>query len=229
MTIPPDKPLKIFCSYSHKDEEHLDVLREWLRGLQRQRLIEWWHDREIAPGWEWEEAIDKNLRNADIILLLVTPDFMASDYVFEKEIDRAIERHERGEARVIPIIVRPALWKGTVLDRLQALPKDAKPITRWPDRDEAWLDVAEGIRKAVEKLLFERQQRVTTKERYREAVEEAWADNHVSDAEAERLGALASELDLNMEITADIERDVMGDTKEAILERQEHSSKEKER
>jgi hypothetical protein len=130
MTPDVQKPLRIFCSYSHKDEEYLNVLRAWLRGLERQGQIEWWHDREIVPGWEWEEEIDMNLRTADIILLLVTPDFMASDYVFEKEIDRAIERHERGEALVIPIIVRPALWKGTSLDRLQALPKDAKPITR---------------------------------------------------------------------------------------------------
>ena len=109
MTTEVHKPLRIFCSYAHEDEEHLNDLQDWLRGLQRQGLIEWWHDRGISPGWEWEEAIDKNLRTADIILLLVTPDFMASDYVFEKEIGRAIERHERGEARVIPIIVRPAL------------------------------------------------------------------------------------------------------------------------
>jgi hypothetical protein len=146
---------------------------------------------------------------------LIVLNFMASDYVFEKEIDRAIERHERGEARVIPIIVRPALWKGTALDKLQALPKDARPITRWPDRDEAWLDVAEGIRKAVEELSVERRKRAA-KERYHKAVEETWANNKVSDAEAEEFGALASELDLNTDTTADIERDVMGDTKEAI-------------
>src|SRR5215213_6351929 len=110
MTIEAQKPLRIFCSYSRKDEEHLNDLRDSLRGLERQRLIEWWHDREIVAGWEWEEAIDKNLRTAEIILLLVTPDFMASDYVYEKEIARAIERHE---ARVIPIIVRPSDWQWT--------------------------------------------------------------------------------------------------------------------
>jgi anti-anti-sigma factor len=158
MTPDVQKPLRIFCSYSHKDEEYLNVLRAWLRGLERRGQITWWHDREIVPGWEWEEEIDKNLRTADIILLLVTSDFMASDYVFEREIDRAIERHKRGEARVIPIIVRPALWKGTSLDRLQALPKDAKPITTWLNRDEAWLDVVEGIQKAVEELWAERQE-----------------------------------------------------------------------
>jgi tetratricopeptide (TPR) repeat protein len=221
MTTPVEKPLRIFCSYAHEDEEYLNELREWLRGLERQRLIKWWHDRQIIPGWEWEETIDKNLRTADVVLLLVTQAFMASDYVFEKEIDRAIERHEEGEARVIPIIVRPALWKGTALDRLQALPKDAKPITTWLNRDEAWLDVAEGIQKLVEELVVERQEHAVAKERYRNAVEEAWADNHVSDADAEGLGALASELSLSTDTTAGIERDVMGDAKEAILQYQE--------
>jgi hypothetical protein len=222
------KPLRIFCSYSHKDEEHLNVLREWLRGLERQGFIEWWHDREISPGWEWQEAIDKNLRTADIILLLVTPDFMASDYVFEKELDRAIERHERGEARVIPIIVRPALWKGTSLDKLQALPKDAKPITRWLDRDEAWLDVAEGILKAVKELLDERRQR-TAKERYHKAVEEAWANKMLTDSETQRLDALVSELGLSADSAADIERDVIDRTIEETLERQEREDREKRR
>jgi len=165
MTTPAHKPLRVFCSYAHEDEERLNVLREWLRGLERQGLIEWWHDREIVPGWEWEETIDKNLRTAEVILLLVTPDFMASDYVYEKEIARAIERHERGEARVIPIIVRPSDWKWTPFGRLQALPKDAKPITTWPNRDEAWLDVAEGLRRAVEELSLERQERAAAEER----------------------------------------------------------------
>jgi multiple sugar transport system substrate-binding protein len=165
MTTPAHKPLRIFCSYAHEDEEHLNDLREWLRGLERQGLIEWWHDRQIVPGWEWEEAIDKNLRIADVILLLVTPAFMASDYVYEKEINRAIERHERDEARVIPIIVRPSDWKWAPFGKLQALPKDAKPITTWPNRDVAWLDVVEGLRRAVEELSLERQERTAAEER----------------------------------------------------------------
>ena len=91
------KALKVFCSYSHRDEEHLNDLRDSLRGLEREGLIEWWHDRKIVPGWEWNEAIDKHLRTADVVLLLVSRAFMASDYVYEKEIGVAVERHERGE------------------------------------------------------------------------------------------------------------------------------------
>jgi uncharacterized membrane protein HdeD (DUF308 family) len=229
MTTPAPKPLKIFCSYSHKDEAYLNELRTWLRRLERQGLVEWWHDRQIAPGWEWEEAIDKNLRSADIIFLLITPDFMGSDYVFEKEIDRAIERHERGETRVIPIIVRPADWQWAPLDRLQALPKDAKPITTWPNRDEAWLDVVKGIRRAIEELLVERQERAAAEERYRKAVDEAWADKKLSDVDAERLDALAGELSMSTDTSADIEREVMGDTVETNLVRQEDAAREEER
>jgi hypothetical protein len=91
MTTEAHKALRIFCSYSRRDEAYLNELRIWLRGPERQGLIEWWHDREISPGWEWEEAIDKNLRTAEIILLLVTPDFMASDYVYEQGICRTLD------------------------------------------------------------------------------------------------------------------------------------------
>jgi tetratricopeptide (TPR) repeat protein len=229
MTTQAPKPLRTFCSYSHKDEEYLNELRTWLRGLERQGLIEWWHDREITPGWEWEEAIDKNLRTADVILLLVTPDFMASDYVFEKEISKAVERHKRGETRVIPIIVTPADWEWASFAELQALPRDAKPITTWPNQGEAWLDVVRGIRRAVQELLRERQVQAAAEERYREALEQAWIDNQVSDVEAERLAALASELDVSTDTAADIERQVMGDTIETILERQEEAAREEDR
>src|SRR5215208_5915228 len=220
------KALKVFCSYSHRDEEHLNDLRDSLRGLEREGLIIWWHDRQIVPGWEWEEAIDKNLRTADIILLLVSRAFMASDYVYEQEIGKAVERHERGEARVIPVIVRPADWQWASFGKLQALPKDAKPITTWPDQDEAWLDVVRGIRKAVEELLLERQKQAA-KERYRNAVEKIWVDKRVSTPEAERLSALASELGLSMDAAADIERARMGDTLQAILQRQARIEEER--
>lgn len=141
MTTEVRKPLRTFCSYSREDEEYLNKLRTGLRGLERHGLIELWHDRMIVPGSEWDEAINKELEAADVILLLVSPTFMASDYAFEEEFARAVERHERGEALVIPIIVRPADWEWPPLNKLQAVPRDAKPITTWTNQDEAWLDV----------------------------------------------------------------------------------------
>jgi hypothetical protein len=124
-----------------------------LRQLERRGLIEWWHDRELIPGQEWREAIDENLQAADIILLLISPDFMASDFAYEEEMLQAIARHERGEASVIPIVVRRTDLEGAPFKHLQSLPKDLRPINAWSDRDEAWLDVARGIRKAINRLV----------------------------------------------------------------------------
>jgi hypothetical protein len=158
MTPEGPEPLRVFCSYAREDEEeHLNNLHESLYSLESGGLIEWWHDRAITAGRKYEEDIEEHLRTADVILFLVSREFMASPFINEKEIGRAVERHKGHEARLIPIIVRPALWKRSPLGKLQALPKDGRPITTWPNQDEAWLDVANGIEKAVGEILFERQ------------------------------------------------------------------------
>src|SRR3712207_1824483 len=153
---------------------------------------------------------------------------MGSDYVHENEIGQAVERHARGEARVIPIIVRPADWEWASFGKLQALPKDAKPITTWLNRDEAWLDVVRGVRKAVEELLLERQMQAA-KERYRNAVEKIRVDERVSSEEAQQLAALASELGLSTDTAADVERNIMGATVEVVLQRQAREEEERQR
>src|SRR5918994_2380607 len=234
MTRTTRKPLKVFCSYAHRDEHYLESLKTWLVGLERDGLIEQWHDGMISAGGEWEEAIAEHLKDSQLVLLLVTPDFMASQYIYEKEMDRAIERHKRGEARVIPIIVRPAPWEGTALDRLQALPKNARAITMWANRDQAWLNVLQGIQQAVEELLFDEpdedhEPEKASEQIYREAVQWAWTDGELHSREVERLSDLAGEYELSTARASAIEREVMGDTKEAILERQERTAREKER
>ncbi len=143
------KGKRLFYSYSHKDESLRDQLETHLKLLQRQDVISTWHDRKILAGEEWKDAIDGNLESADIILLLVSADFIASDYCYEKEMKRAMERHEKG-AKVIPIILRACDWKSAPFGKVQGLPKDAKPVMKWKDRDEAWNDVAQGIRRAIE-------------------------------------------------------------------------------
>jgi len=120
--------------------------------FQREGLIQPWHDRLIPPGADWEKEIDDNLERADIILLLVSIDFITSDYCYELEMDRALERHDAGEARVIPIIVRDCKWKKTRIAHLQVLPPDGKPVIKWDDRDTAWRTVADGIEVVVEEL-----------------------------------------------------------------------------
>ncbi len=146
-------PVKIFFCYAHEDELLLNKLKTHLKPLQRMGLIEVWYDRDISAGTKWEEEIDRHLNEANIILLLVSPDFMDSDYCYGKEMRRALERDQRGEARVIPIILRPVYWQD-VLGTLQALPTDANPVmsSHWHYQNEAFFNVVKGIRTVVLQL-----------------------------------------------------------------------------
>jgi len=142
-------PLDVFISYSHRDEKLRETLGLHLASLQRQGVIKSWHDRKISAGTEWKQAIDENLNSVEIILLLISENFIASDYCYDLEMERAIARHDAGEARVIPIILKPVDWSGAPFGKLQALPKNAKPVTTWSNRGEAFLNIAEGIRQAA--------------------------------------------------------------------------------
>ena len=154
--------LSIFFSYAHKDEELRDELEKHLSILRWQGLITEWYDRDILAGTKWEHEIDVHLDAAQIILLLISPDFLASPYCYSLEMMRALERHLAGEARVIPIILRPVEWEGAPFSKLQMLPTDAQPVTSWSDRDAALLNVTKGIRKAVEDLNMQRVQPQTS-------------------------------------------------------------------
>src|SRR4030095_168838 len=139
----------LFFSYSHKDEELRNNLETHLAMLVREGAIETWHDRAIPVGDEIDKSVDENLERAEVILLLVSADFLASPYCYEKEMRRAMQRHEEGSARVIPVILRPCDWKTAPFGKLLAAPTDAKPITTWTDRDTAFLDVVRHIRAAL--------------------------------------------------------------------------------
>jgi hypothetical protein len=145
-------PIDVFISYSHKDDDLRSKLVTHLSSLKRQRKIADWFDREIEAGAEWEAQLKDKLESSPVILLLISADFLASDYCYDIEMKRAIERHKLGTALVIPIILRPCDLDGSPFMELQALPKDLKPITQWDDQDLAFLDVAKGIRRAVESL-----------------------------------------------------------------------------
>lgn len=142
-------PVKVFYSYSHKDEDFRANLVKHLSLMKRNGEIEGWHDRDISAGTNWKDSIDKHLEEAKIILLLVSADFLASNYCYEIEMKRAMERHREGTARVIPVILRSCDWNSGPFGTLQALPTDARPIKNWLDMDEAYQDVVAGIRKAV--------------------------------------------------------------------------------
>jgi hypothetical protein len=147
------EPLSLFCSYAHDDAGYLSDLQDHLAPMRRERLIEIWSDLEIVPGTEWDATIAAQLERASIVVLLITPRFIQSDYAWGREMHRALERHEAGEARVVPVIVRPVDWQHSPLAKLQAVPKNAKPITTWRPQDLGWLDVATGIRRTVEDLM----------------------------------------------------------------------------
>lgn len=143
-------PIRIFFSYSHRDEAMRDELDKHLSLLKRSDLVEIWHDRRIGAGNEVDSSIDRYLQSADVILLLVSADFLASDYCYDREMMRAMERHEAGEARVIPIILHACDWQSAPFGKLLAAPTDGRPISKWPDRNEAFLDVVKAIREAAQ-------------------------------------------------------------------------------
>jgi hypothetical protein len=122
--------LTLFFSYSHKDEDLCDQLEVHLTMLKRQGLIHAWHDRRLLAGDNLDHAIRAELERADIILFLASPDFIASRYCYDVEVTRATERHEAGQARVIPVVLRPCEWQQTPFGKLLGTPRDNKPITR---------------------------------------------------------------------------------------------------
>ncbi len=143
---------ELFYSYSHADETFRDRLEKHFTLLKRQGYVTSWHDRKIIAGREIDFEISANLNSADIILLLVSADFLASDYCYEKEMNRAIERHNDGSAVVIPVIVHPCQWHTAPFGRLRATPTDGKPISTFSNPEEAFDIVAQDIKAAVESL-----------------------------------------------------------------------------
>jgi hypothetical protein len=149
---PTARPAKVFCSYSHTDEKFRSQLETHLALLSQQDAIHVWHDRRIEPGADWKKEIDKNLEEADIVLLLISADFMASQYCTGIEMKRALDRQDIGSTRVVPILIRKCDLQGAPFAGLQWLPTGSKPVKNWTDRDAAWTDVAKGIRGVVASL-----------------------------------------------------------------------------
>lgn len=143
-------PIEVFYSYANQDAALRDELEKHLSILHRQGVISSWYDRQITAGTDWAKAIDTHLSTASLILLLVSSDFLASDYCYSVEMKRALEQHKEKESLVIPILLRPVSWKGAPFEHLEALPTGARPVTMWVNQDEAFADIATGIRQALE-------------------------------------------------------------------------------
>ena len=145
-------PLDLFYSYAHEDESLRDELAGHLRILERRGVIRSWVDRDIVPGEDWSREIAAALQQADLVLLLVSSDFINSDYIWGVELDTAMQRHRDGKLTVIPVMIRACDIEGAPFAGLQGLPTDLRAVTSWPNRDEAWTNVAKGIRRASDSL-----------------------------------------------------------------------------
>lgn len=141
--------MRAFISYSHKDESYRAELDKHLALLKRQQLIDVWSDHCIRPGEAFDPAIAGALQAADLVLLLVSADFMHSDYCFGIEMQQAMMRQEEGTATVVPVIVRPCDWTSAPFGGLKALPTDGKAVTKWTSLDDAFLDVVQHLRKML--------------------------------------------------------------------------------
>lgn len=145
------QPIEIFIAYSHQDLKYKNELKKFLRPLLNTGQAVLWDDHDIEAGQDWEAEIKKRLYGAEILLLLVSPDSLASEYFYGREVAISLERHERGEAVVVPIILRPCPWIITPLKKIEALPDKAKPVTTWASQDEAFTDIAHSIGAMVER------------------------------------------------------------------------------
>ena len=187
------KPLKIFVSYSHQDDKYCSQLLEHLCIFERSGQAKIWHDGKISAGSDWNQDISARLTDSDIVLLLLSSSFIASDFCYEKELRAALSKHRARQSVVIPILVRGCAWEKTELHALQALPlrKDGerlKPVSQWDDKDEAWLSVVREITRIIENRL---PQKV---EAHRLASTVEQEIKRISDQHEERIKLLLSQL-----------------------------------
>ena len=132
-------------SYAHEDANLLQPLKKHLRILERQGLVTVWSDSEIQPGSEWRKEIDAHLKSAQLILLLISPDLLDSDFIWSIEMAHAIERHDAGTARVVPVILRECMWQTAPFGRLNALPRGGQALTQADDIDKALAGVVKEV------------------------------------------------------------------------------------
>lgn len=144
--------IRVFIAYSHADEALRQELDKHLMSLKRHGLVEVWHDRRIGAGEDWAENIDANIQSAHVILLLVSADFIASSYCYEVEVAEAMDRHKRGDAIVIPVILRPCDWQDLPFGRLQAATRDGRPIVKFQTWDDGFLEVVHSIKTAAGRI-----------------------------------------------------------------------------
>ena len=197
---------KIFIAYSRKDEEMLSELRVHLNPLERSSNLHVWYDGKIEPGAVWDDTIKLNLHKADLVLLLISASAIASDYFYEQEVKEALERHEQGKARVVPLILKPCAWQVTPLGQLQALPKDGKPVTKWLDRDDAYNNAVLQLWKIFKEQELKREESQRRKEERKQA--ELEAQKKREDVELEETPSIEIELSKEVEHFDELKKEI---------------------
>lgn len=153
MTDKPTSKAYLFISYAHEDEEIKNELDKYLKVLKRSGKIDTWNDRALIAGQEWNQTIMSELNKANVILLLISVDFNASDFIWDKELASAMKRHEEGTAHVVPIIIRKCEWSKMPYAKLQALPRNAQAVTEYENKDRAFTEIAVGIEALVDSII----------------------------------------------------------------------------
>ena len=175
--MPPEEPIRIFLSYSHRDAALRTRLVTCLAVLNREGLIRIWDDSAIIPGRDYADTIKARLDSSEVFLCLITQNYLESDYAYDIELKLALSKKSMGEIEVIPIILTPSDWKRTPLGKLQALPQWGRPISEWDNQDQAFQEVANGVRVTAYYL------RNHLRQRDEEGGPQAWA--HPSQEELE--------------------------------------------
>lgn len=153
------QPIKVFVSYSRRDKEYKEELLEFLAPMRRNNVIQIWNDKDIVPGEQWEDELLDRLTTADMVIFLLSPSLLNSDYIHRVEIKGAMERHKKGELIIIPILIRNSDFAESDFKTFQGLPCDLKPVSTWEDRDSAWLSVTKGLKRVIESI----QKKIETK------------------------------------------------------------------
>ena len=142
--------MKAFISYSHHDEHYLERLKIHLTPMRREKRITDWADKDIYAGSDLDSSISDELENSDLFIALISPDYLASNYCYEKEFDKAMAMQEAGRITIVPIILQPCEWKITPFGKMKALPKDGKAVSEWTNENNAYLDIANEMRRLLD-------------------------------------------------------------------------------
>ncbi len=152
MTAEPKQAVSVYLSYAQKDEALKQEFEDYLAIMQQTGLISGWVERQVQPRTDWSQVIDPRLLTADLVLILVSPALLASGYVSSAELQKAFERSKTVKTRIIPIILHYVNLTGHIIGNVQLLPRDAQPVSSWPNRSEAWEDIDRGIRHAIKDM-----------------------------------------------------------------------------